>query len=93
MLILLVLEKNDDVALANRSIMRYAGGKCYYQAPIEHFGVGANIARNNWYQLKVTSIADLGYPKPVPPTPENETKLMMSVTIAPWTIHINNVGL
>ena len=53
----------------------------------------ANIARNNWYQLKVTSIADLGYPKPVPPTPENETKLMMSVTIAPWTIHINNVGL
>ena len=85
--------ENDDVALANRSIMRYAGGKCYYQAPIEHFGVGANIARNNWYQLKVTSIADLGYPKPVPPTPENETKLMMSVTIAPWTIHINNVGL
>ena len=85
--------ENDDVALANRSIMRYAGGKCYYQAPIEHFGVGANIARNNWYQLKVTSIADLGYPKPVPPTPENETKLMMSVTIAPWTIHINNDGL
>lgn len=87
------IDPNDDAALAKRSIKRYEGGKCYYEAPIEHFNVGANIARNNWYKMSVKTIKDLGYPKPVPPTPENETQLIMSVSIAPWTIHVDHKEL
>lgn len=83
-------ENADD--LSKFSIDKYADGKCYYLAAIEDFNLGVSIARNNWYKLNVTTIADLGYPTPVIPTPE-DTKLKVEVEIQPWKINLNNIGL
>lgn len=83
-------ENEDD--LKKFSIEKFTDGKCYYQAPIEDTTAGISIVRNNWYKLKVTDISDLGYPTPVPPTPE-DTKLKVEVRMEPWTIQLVDIIL
>ena len=42
----------------------YAGGKCYYQIPVEHTnltdGVLYGMVRNHWYKINVSSIKRIG---------------------------------
>ena len=84
-------EEADD--LAQYEIVKYTDGVCYYDAPIQHTGKNCTIIRNNWYQLTVTSINDLGWPSELPPPPSTPTKLTVKAKIQPWTIHKNNIGL
>lgn len=85
-------ETENAEDLKNYSIEKYTDGKCYYQASIEDSKAGVSIVRNNWYQLKVSEIRDLGYPTPVPPTKE-DTKLTVEVQILPWIIQLNDIVL
>lgn len=83
----------DDAYLGKYDIMRYAGGICYYEAPIETTGSGAVIVRNNWYQLSVSEVSKLGTPTPAPEPEEVPTKLVVKAKIQPWKVQINDIKL
>lgn len=85
-------EGNAEYLAAN-GIIKYEDGLCYYEAAIQHAGQGCSIIRNNWYQLAVNSVKDLGWPTSTPPTPESDTKLTITANIQPWTIHKNEIDL
>lgn len=85
--------EGDAEYLKNNGIVKYTDGICYYEAPIQHVDAGCTIVRNNWYQLTVTTIADLGWPGEVPPPTTDPTKLTVKANIMPWTIHKNNIKL
>lgn len=54
-------EGDADYLKANE-IVKYVDGICYYEAPIQDVNEGCSIIRNNWYQLTVTKVDDLGWP-------------------------------
>lgn len=85
--------EGDAEYLKANDIVKYTDGVCYYEAPILHATDGCSIVRNNWYQLTVVTVDDLGWPTEVPPTPKAETKLTVKANIQPWKININNIGL
>lgn len=85
--------QKDDAYLGKYDIMRYAGGICYYEAPIETTGSGAVIVRNNWYQLSVSEVSKLGTPTPAPEPEEVPTKLVVKAKIQPWKVQINDIKL
>lgn len=85
--------EGDAEYLKNNEIVKYEDGICYYEAPIQHVGGGCTIIRNNWYQLTVSKIDDLGWPGDTPPPPTEPTKLKVNAKILPWTIHINDIEL
>lgn len=74
-------------------IKQYNGGVCYYSAPILTNGTTADIVRNNWYQLSVGAIKDLGTPTPVPTVDPEDAYLSLTVNIMPWTIQANDYTL
>lgn len=86
-------KKADDAYLKNYDIMRYIGGVCYYEAPIETTGFGTVIVRNNWYQLAVSEVSKLGTPTPAPEPEEIPTKLVVKAKIQPWKVQINDIKL
>lgn len=89
-------KQRDDAYLKNYDIMRYAGGICYYEAPIETFetdGSRAVIVRNNWYKLSVSEVSKLGTPTPAPEPTENPTRLTVKAQIQPWKVQINDIKL
>lgn len=88
--------KADDAYLGEYYIMRYVGGVCYYEAPIETFetdGSRAVIVRNNWYKLSVSEVSKLGTPTPAPEPEEVPTKLVVNARIQPWKVQINDIKL
>lgn len=85
--------EGDAEYLAANGIIKYENGLCYYEAAIQHEGKGCSIIRNNWYQLAVKNVKDLGWPTSTPPTPDSETKLTITANIQPWTIQKNNIDL
>lgn len=86
--------ETNQAELAKFGVKMYKEGKCYYVAPIQHEGKGNTILRNNWYQLTVNTINDLGNTIPtVPPTDEPEAKLTLKVSIKPWAVQINSIDL
>ena len=85
-------EGDADYLKANE-IVKYVDGICYYEAPIQDVNEGCSIIRNNWYQLTVTKVDDLGWPGDVPPPPTSPTMLKVNAKIMPWTIHVNNIEL
>lgn len=89
-------KKADDAYLEKYDIMRYAGGICYYEAPIETFetdGPHAVIVRNNWYKLSVSEVSKLGTPTPAPEPAETPTRLTVNAEIQPWIVQINDIKL
>lgn len=86
-------EPEKEADLKGYEIEKYTDGVCYYDAPIQHVGKNCTIERNNWYQLTVTTINDLGWPGELPPPPTAPTKLIVTAKIQPWTIQVNNIGL
>lgn len=83
----------DAEFLRKNAIQQYTGGVCYYRAPILTDGRKADIVRNNWYQLSVNSIKDLGTPNPAPEDKVEESFLTLNVEIMPWTIQGNSFDL
>lgn len=79
--------------MENLGIMQYNGGVCYYSAPIMTNGTTVDIVRNNWYQLSVGAIKDLGTPNPVPVDKTEKSYLSLTVNIMPWTIQANDFTL
>lgn len=86
-------EEGDAEYLAANGIIKYENGLCYYEAAIQHAGQGCSIIRNNWYQLAVNTVKDLGWPTSTPPTPDSDTKLTITANIQPWTIQKNDIDL
>lgn len=86
-------EEGDAEYLAANGIIKYENGLCYYEAAIQHEGKGCSIIRNNWYQLAVKNVKDLGWPTSTPPTPDSATKLTITANIQPWTIQKNDIDL
>lgn len=70
-------------------VRKYTSGICYYGAPIEEAG----ITRNNWYKLKVISIADLGLPEIDTPIPGAPTLLVFSVEVNQWNVWNKEIQL
>lgn len=91
----ITIEENAITAefLKKNAIQQYTGGVCYYRAPILTDGTKADIVRNNWYQLSVNSIKDLGTPNPAPEDKVKESFLTLDVEIMPWTIQGNSFEL
>lgn len=85
--------EGDAEYLAANGIIKYENGLCYYEAAIKHEGKDCSIIRNNWYQLAVKNVKDLGWPTSTPPTPDSETKLTITANIQPWTIQKNDIDL
>lgn len=79
--------------LKKYDITKFVDGICYYVAPIEHVAKGMTIIRNNWYQLNVNTVKDLGWPTETTPEVDKDAKLIVKATIKPWTIHKNNIDL
>lgn len=79
--------------MENLGIMQYNGGVCYYSAPILTNNTTVDIVRNNWYQLSVDKIKDLGTPNPVPVDKTEKSYLALTVNIMPWTIQGNSFVL
>lgn len=60
-----------------------------------------DVVRNNVYKLAVTAVKDLGHPrisendpnKPNPGTPDEETKIYMTVDaeVIPWVVRVNDI--
>ena len=60
-----------------------------------------DVVRNNVYKLAVTTVKDLGHPrisendpnKPKPGTPDEETKIYMTVDaeVIPWVVRVNDI--
>lgn len=85
--------EGDAEYLKNNDIVKYEEGLCYYEAPIQHTTAGCSIIRNNWYQLTVLTVKDLGWSTSTPPNPKSDTKLTIKANIQPWTVNINNIEL
>ena len=85
--------EGDAEYLKNNDIVKYEDGLCYYEAPIQHTTAGCSIIRNNWYQLTVQTVKDLGWSTSTPPNPKSDTKLTIKANIQPWTVNINNIEL
>lgn len=92
----ITIEEGEITAefLKKNAIQQYSGGVCYYRAPILTDGTKADIVRNNWYQLSVNSIKDLGTPTPAKDDDKSEeSSLILTVEIMPWTIQGNSFDL
>lgn len=74
------------------AVRKYTGGICYYGADIVA-NTSDNILRNNYYQIRVTSIADLGLPEIDTPPVGDPTLLGLDVTVNDWTVHVNEISL
>lgn len=84
-------ESYDELIAAG--VRKYENGEAYYTNKIETAGAGATIARNNVYKLKVKSISSLGNAVIDEKIPGEPTYLLLEVTMAPWTINLNNFEL
>lgn len=91
----ITIEEGEITAefLKKNAIQQYSGGVCYYRAPILTDGKKPDIVRNNWYQLSVNSIKDLGSPTPAKDEEFKESSLTLTVNIMPWTIQGNSFDL
>lgn len=90
-----VMSENDitEKFLKDNAIIQYSAGVCYYDAAILTDNSTTDIVRNNWYQLKVNSIKDLGTPTPNPKEDPEHAYLILSVSVQPWTVQANNFDL
>lgn len=86
-------KKEDDQYLKDHSVKKYDGGICYYEAPIQTTGLGEKIVRNNWYQLTVSKVTQLGTPTPAQEPDEVLAKLIIEARIQPWKVQINDIEL
>ena len=80
----------------------YAGGKCYYQIPVEHLGtVGSGspatpnygMVRNHWYKINVSGINHVGdavfdTEVEIPGIPEKNQEYYLSAKIHVLSWHI-----
>lgn len=86
-------EMYTDKDLKDRGIKRYKAGRCYYEAEIlTAESNSAEIIRNNWYKITVSSINDLGTPDPVKEDDKN-TNLIIDAEMEPWKVNVNDVEL
>lgn len=97
--------ENDKQPLADAFLCQkenrvwlWEGGKCYYYAPIEHFGAQIGVVRNHIYDLELNSIEGLGTPVVDPDEPIDPEKpvdelfyLSAKINILSWKLVTNTV--
>ena len=71
----------------------FAGGKCYYQIPIEHLEDSYGVVRNHWYKLNISKVIRIGnavYNPTVliPQIPEQETSYYLAAEIHVLNWHV-----
>ena len=81
----------------------FAGGKCYYQIPIEHLSSTAEtplygVVRNHWYKLNISEVKRIGsavYNPEVliPQIPEQETSYYLAAELHVLSWHVVNQGV
>lgn len=89
-------EASTAAQFAKYGIQKFVDGKCYYIQDIKTTAEStttSTIARNNVYQLTVTSVSSWGLPEVIPPTPAMQTLLTLQVVQDPWTVNVNNFPL
>ena len=90
---------NDDTKLAkfreDYNIEVFKGGKTYYKHVIKDNHINGIIQRNSIYRLNINNIFNVGAQVPNgEPTKENEYYyLNVTVTVNPWVLNEDNVGL
>lgn len=89
--------KNETELAAFRqkyNIEVFKGGKTYYKQVIKDKHIAGIIQRNSIYRLKVNNIFNVGAQVPNGKTTENEFYYLdVTVTVNPWVLNEDNVGL
>lgn len=99
---------SDDASqevFENLGIKKYIGGRCYYTYWIRHINnsdaasMGAMefaVVRNNYYQMEINSVKNIGDHRPVNPDPTTpdeiaESYLDVTVKVLPWIVRNNKI--
>lgn len=85
-------------------VKKYVNGVCYYPYWIKHVdspdatldAMEFAVVRNNYYQITINSVKEIGSYKPVNPDPntpdeEVEAYLDVKVKVLPWTVRKNQI--
>lgn len=92
------IEKFEEIG-----VTKYENGICYYPYWIRHINNPESLApmefgvvRNNYYQMHVQSVKEIGFNKPVNPDPNTpdedpDTMLEVLVKVMPWTVRNNGI--
>ena len=93
----------DQKLLHNLGIEKYVGGVCYYTYWIKHLDSPSvendvmefAVVRNNVYNMRITSISNLGPGQPyIDPEDPNElaaTYFKVDLAIRPWIVRTNDI--
>ncbi len=86
------------------AVTKYEKGICYYPYWIRHINNTAEslapmefgVVRNNYYQMHVNSVKEIGFNKPENPDPNTpdedpDTMLEVLVKVMPWTVRNNGI--
>lgn len=99
---------SDDASqevFENLGIKKYIGGRCYYAYWIRHINnndatsMGAMefaVVRNNYYQMEINSVKNIGDHRPVNPDPTTpdeiaDSYLDVTVKVLPWIVRNNKI--